>query len=334
MTPPESHALMRRELDEQPRIIAEAAGRLSADAARLGLASGMPLFAGGCGDSLFAAQAMTRHFRLNGRTLWPTSAAEALWETGFGAGDVFAAVSISGSTRRSVEAVRRARAADARTIAITLNPESVLATEADALLCLPYAPISRAIPHGLDYQMTLLALGALAGEIDGAALARMLKDATPALLNEARGKVAAMPEEGRFFFLGAGAALGSAHYGAAKLHEAGGLPAWSFESENFAHGAQFMLRPGDHVMLCGSGGPGDARTAMLRDGLDRLGCSVSMAALQDGDADGLAAAMRAGLAAQALCLAVAEARGLDVTDPADGSGAAEVQRDWFGWTSD
>lgn len=333
MTPSESHALMRRELDEQPRIIAEAAGRLGADAARLGLARGMPLFAGGCGDSLFAAQAMTRHFRLNERTLRPVSAAEALWETAFGRDDAFAAISISGSTRRSVEAVRRARAAGARTIAVTLNPESALAAEADAALRLPYAPISRAIPHGLDYQMTLLALGALAGEIDGPTLGRMLEDATPALLDEARGIAATLPTKGRFFFLGAGAALGSAHYGAAKLHEAGGLPAWSFESENFAHGAQFMLRPGDHVVLCGSGGPEDARTAMLRGGLERLGCSIGTAALEDGT-DGLAAAMRAGLTAQALCLAVAEARGLDVTDPAGGSGAAEVQRDWFGWTSD
>ena len=102
---------------------------------------------------------------------------------------------------------------------------------------------------------------------------------------------------------------------------------------NFMHGAQFMLRTGDHVVLCGSGGPGDARTAMLRGGLERLGCSVSAAALEDGT-DGLAAAMRAGLAAQALCLAVAEARGLDVTEPAGGSGAAEVQSDWFGWSSD
>ncbi|MCP1167129.1 MULTISPECIES: SIS domain-containing protein [Limimaricola] len=333
MTPSESHALMRRELEEQPRILAEAAERLSAHAMGFGLARGMPLFAGGCGDSLFAAQALTRHFRLNERTLRPLSAAEALWETAFGADDAFVAVSISGSTLRSVEAVRRARAAGAHTIAVTLNPDSALAAAANAALRLPYSPISRAIPHGLDYQMTLLALGALAGEIDGPALGRMLKDATPALLDEARGIAAAMPSNGRFFFLGSGAALGSAHYGAAKMHEAGGLPAWSFESENFAHGAQFMLRTGDHVVLCGSGGPGDARTAMLRGGLERLGCSVSAAALEDGT-DGLAAAMRAGLAAQALCLAVAEARGLDVTEPAGGSGAAEVQSDWFGWSSD
>ncbi len=133
-------------------------------------------------------------------------------------------------------------------------------------------------------------------------------------------------------FIGGGAALGSANYGAAKLHEAGGLQAWSVEAENFAHGAVFVPRPGDHIVLCGAAGPADVRTAALAADLPRLGVSVSLAALDEGLTP-LAAAFTAALAAQTLCFALGERYDLDVTDPGHGSDAAAVQRALFAWSS-
>ncbi|WP_299820334.1 SIS domain-containing protein [uncultured Jannaschia sp.] len=331
MTPSDSHALMQRELDEQAGILEAAAGPLSKAAAGLHGDRDSTIWIGGCGDSLFAAQAMAGHFRTAGWDMRAASAAEMLWDAPISDGDRVVGISISGSTRRTVEALAAAKARGARTLAITLKPESALAETADAVLPLPYTPISRAIPHGLDYHVTLLALAALAGPIDCARMVEAIADATPGLLAEARRLAAGLGPEARFVFLGAGPALGSANFSAAKLHEAGGLPAFSHESENFAHGAHFMLRPGDHAVLVGAGGPGDARTFAMAPGLGKLGVSVATVPAVAGD--GWISAHLGGLSAQALCLAVAEARALDVTDPGAGSTAAAVQREWFGWTA-
>lgn len=336
MTPSESRALMQRELDEQAGILVAAAEPLTLEVRRLRPSCQGTLWIGGCGDSLFAAQALARHFRRLGWDMRPASAAEMLWDVHIRAGDTVIGISISGSTRRTVEALSQARGQGANTVAITLNPESALAKAAQATLVLPFQPISRAIPHGLDYHVTLLALAALAGDAPARAVVDLFRSATSIRLAEARALAARLSPDARIFFLGSGSALGSASYGAAKLHEAGGLPAWSFEAENFGHGAQYMLRPGDHVVLCGSGGPGDRRTAALRPGLERLVASVSSAGLagepEASDAS-LLAAFDCALHAQTLCLAVAEQLDLDVTDPGRGSAAAEVQREWFGWTS-
>lgn len=333
MTPSDSRSLMQRELDEQPTILSAAAGPLFEVASRIRPPKDRPIWIGGCGDSLFAAQSVALLYRARGWNIRAASAAEMLWNEEIAPGDTVVGISISGSTRRTVEAVGSAAKRGARTIAVTLKADSALASAADDTLPLPYEPISRAIPHGLDYHVTLLALAALASEIEGTSIQEMFERRTGAVLDHARSVASGLLPEARFFFLGGGAALGSAGYGAAKLHEAGGLPAWTFETENFAHGAQFMLRPGDHAVLCGAGHPGDARTAAMQDGLERLGLTVSHAGFAVRD-DPLLVALEAGLSCQALCLAVAEARDLDVTDPARGSGAAEVQRDWFGWTAD
>jgi fructoselysine-6-P-deglycase FrlB-like protein len=332
MTFTEGRALMRRELDAQPAILSDAAEALSKAAAGMRLPEGGRVWVGGCGDGLFAAQAMARALRGGGRDVRPTSAAEMLWDAGICTGDTVIGISISGSTRRTVEAIATAAELGARTLAVTLKPDGALAQAADDMLLLPFEPISRAIPHGLDYHVTLLALAALVGDVPGAAVRELFARRTGAALDEARAIAAGLGRQARFVFLGGGAALGSAGYGAAKLHEAGGLPAWAFEAENFAHGAQYMLRPGDHVVLCGAGGRADARTLAMGGGLERLGVTVGHAGFEEGD-DPLLAALGAGLACQTLCLAVAEAWELDVTDPAGGSGADEVQRDWFNWTA-
>jgi len=332
MTPSESRALMHRELVEQSTIIAKAAGPLFAAAASIRPDPGRPVWVGGCGDSLFAAQALALYFRKKGWDIRPATAAEMLWHADIRPRDTVVGISISGSTRRTVEAIEHAARNGARTVAVTLNTESPLARAAEEVLVLPFRPISRAIPHGLDFHVTLLALAALAGKADIDPVVEMFERDGTSGLEAARETASQLASDARFFFLGGGSALGSANYGAAKLHEAGGLQAWSFEAENFGHGAQFMLRPGDHAVLCGSGGPADARTEALADGLGQLGVSVSRAGLPAGG-NTLLAAMRAALACQTLCLAVAERFNLDVTDPGRGSAVAEVQRGWFGWTS-
>lgn len=332
-TTAESHALMQRELDAQPELIPQIAEALVAEAAGIRPEPGQPLWVGGCGDSLFAGQAIALHARRLGHDLRPVSAAEMLWEAPIGPEAMVVGVSISGSTRRTVEALKAAREKGARTIAVTLNPDSALGQVAHDTLRLPYTPISRAIPHGLDYHVTLMALAALLGPVPAADLGRHAQTATPGYLSQGQALAETMDADARLVFLGGGAALGSAAFGAAKLHEAGGLPAWAYEAENFAHGALFVLRKGDLVVLCGAGGAADARTWDMADGLRALGLSV-MTCGQGADLPPLLAALDCGIASQALCLAVAQERGLNVTDPAQGSGADAVQKQFFAWTAD
>ncbi|MEM5476943.1 SIS domain-containing protein [Pacificibacter sp. AS14] len=331
MTLHDSLALMKRELIEQPQTLAAARDAIFREAALIRPHKAETIWIGGCGDSLFAAQALSLYFRQQGWAVRPVSSAEMLWDVDIQPEDSVVGISMSGSTRRTVEAIRAASAIGAYTIAITLNSNSDLAQAATKTLSLPFVPISRAIPHGMDYHMTLLALIALAGDTLVTEPHVILADAGPKMMTETQAIAARVTSNTRFFFLGSGAALGSANYGAAKMHEAGGLSAWAFEAENFAHGAQFMLKKGDHVVLLGAGGRSDARTASLYTGFEKLGVSVSSAGLDTDDA--LSAAVLSGLHCQALCQSVAAAFELNVSDPANGSGADTVQSKWFSWTA-
>jgi fructoselysine-6-P-deglycase FrlB-like protein len=332
MTPADSRALMAREIAAQPSVLAGAGGPLVAAAAPLAPASGVTLWICGCGDGLYAGETMARIGCQAGLAVRAVSAAAMLWDAAPQPGDVCAAVSISGGTARTVEAAARARAAGARVVAVTASATSALARVADGTLRLPYEPISRQTPHSLDHTIALLALAALFGLGTGAlhAAVEALAAADEPMRAEAERVVAGLSRDARFFCLGSGSALGAAGYAAAKLHEAGGLPAFALESENVAHGANFMMRPGDHATLCGDGGPGDRRTAALTDGLRRLGLSVATAGL---DRPLLAAAMETALWAQRLTLAVAGAFDLDVTRPGGDGLAAAVQSEWFAWRS-
>lgn len=326
--------LMQRELEEQPDILASVASALDEAATDLRPNPGNRVWAGGCGDSLFAAEALAPHFREAGLRFRPASAAEMLWEGEIETGDTVIAISISGSTRRTIEALVAARDAGARTVAVTIAPASALAEAAHSVLVLPYVPISRSIPHGLDYHVTILALAALAAPVSDLNMRDLFARETESALRKARSIVADLSREARFFFLGAGAAArGTSAFAAAKLHEAGGIPAFSFEAENFCHGAQFTLRAGDVVGLFGAGGPSDRRTRALVSGLTRLGCSVFEAGFVDDPDPGksLRAALIGALNAQALCLAVAGRFDLDVMNPAGDTGANTVQKEWFSW---
>jgi len=326
MSATESQALMAREIAAQPEILTAAIDPLLEAAAALTPPGPRQTWVFGCGDGLYAGESLTRVASILGVRLRPLSAAAMLWEVTPGRGDLAVGVSISGGTARTVEALERAREAGASTLALTVKPESSLGRAAEAVLTLPYEPISRKTPHSLDHTMTLLALAALMGapraslEAAIAALAEALDAMTEA--------AARIPHEGRFHFLGCGGALGAARYGAAKMHEAGGLPAAAEEGENVAHGALFTMRPGDHAVLLGDGGPGDQRTRALRPGLERLGLGVSEAGF---DRTPLVAAFETALWCQVLCLAVARAKGLDVTRPGGDGPAAAVQADWFAW---
>ncbi|WP_108658713.1 SIS domain-containing protein [Acuticoccus kandeliae] len=321
--------MMAREISAQPKALSAALVPLAEAAAILALDPKRPVWIAGAGQSFAAVRTVAGLFREHGFDVRALSAAELLWQSPPEPGDTAVLLSLSGNTPRTVEAMVRARSRRARTIAVTVDPEAALARGAEQTLLLPVPLLHRGTPPTLDHTMALLALALLGGT--GRDLCRRAIDRLDAafapLATQASAVVEAISTGSRFHFLGNGPALGSASYGALTMQLAG-LDASAGEAEEITHGAARAMRPGDHAILLGDGGAADQRTAILADGLARLGLTVSRAGFAAPDR--LSAAFEAALWCQLLALAIVRRRGLALTTRAD---IAEVERDWRGWLS-
>ena len=117
-------------------------------------------------------------------------------------------------------------------MALTCGETSPLAREADDVVILPFTPLSRRTPHTLDYLVTVEALAVLGlhwvGESADPLHEILTLDAAmaEAAREFAEDAVAGMDPDGKIFLLGGGPDLATASYGAAKFHEAGGIPAF------------------------------------------------------------------------------------------------------------
>src|SRR5215470_9339885 len=162
---------MRRAILAQPGEIRRVAPLLRRDFTRLGLERPARIVAGGCGDSFFASQVAAGFFPPGGTSYLAATAFEIGHYLRLGRADLCILLSISGGTRRTVEAATTARQAGARTLAVTCQTDSPLARACDAVLVLPFTPLERRTPHTLDYTMTVLALAVIAESLTGQELA-------------------------------------------------------------------------------------------------------------------------------------------------------------------
>ena len=347
---------MRQEIFGQPQLLAECLPRLRDAVGRLDLGAGR-VFAGGCGDGLFAAGAGAGLFAESAVDYRAMSALELGWHCRLGVDDLVLLLSISGGTRRTVEAAYRARAAGARTLAITCGVNSELAQACDDILLLPFTPLSRRTPHTADYLVSLLALAVLAesvnarmdSELDGlpTLLQRVIEQQRTPTMTLAAG----LKLEHRIFILGQGANLATAQYIAAKFHESGGLCALWNETENFVHGMNFMPEADDLICVIGDDGPGSFRAMELIPGLTRLCRRVALigTATAQNEIPGATDSVLLHLATpmlrpaltvfanavigQLLCLGLIEAYDLPVELPragrSGGAMQAEVQYEWM-----
>jgi fructoselysine-6-P-deglycase FrlB-like protein len=236
--------------------------------------------------------------------------------------------SISGGTRRTVEAARIARSAGGRVIALTCKAGSPLDDAANQTILLPFSPLSRKTPHTLDYSVTLFAQTLLclswAGE-NPHKIAPVLEQ-LPGSLAAARTKAFTIAQQmnlnGKLFLLGAGPERATADYGAAKFHEAGGLIAIAAETENFIHGMNFMVEPQDTVLALAGNGPGLQRGQEIITNFSEF---VSHASIIEphgfvcrGWQKAFADMLSTTFILQNLCLAVADKAGLPVEQPRAG----------------
>lgn len=327
--------MMAREIAAQEELLSKIQPELARRADALARPTGR-VIAGGCGDSLFAPKALAGVFRRLGRPIEARSAMELAAFTDFRPDDMVVLSSISGGTRRTVAAARAAGDAGAHVVALTCTAGSALAEAARETIVLPFAPLSRKTPHTLDYAVTLLALAEIARSFAGEAptAARAVVAAVPALLDRARTDAARLGEAydpaGKIVILGAGPDLGSAEYGAAKFHEAGGLIAIAAETENFIHGMNFMLAPADLLIALGGSEAGRKRGGEIVTALAPL-VRHAMVCTPGHPAGMSAGSWQQALAEvwaqtfflQALCLRIADRLGLELEEPRAGLDGGE-----------
>jgi fructoselysine-6-P-deglycase FrlB-like protein len=318
---------MAKEIELQAETLPACLDVLASTAGAVSRPKGF-ILAGGCGDSAFAPAALGQFFRSLGLEICPTTAMDIAGYRVLRPSDTVLLSSISGGTRRTVEAARVARASGARVVAFTCNPDSELAKLADDTVVLPFTPVSRKTPHTLDYLVTVEALAVVALQWAGQSphsifpslqrLSAWIESARQETTKVLDGVGAAA----RFFFVGSGPDLATASYGAAKLHEAGGLAAVSAETENFIHGMNFMLETSDVLIVVATNGLSRRRGIEVRSSYAELLASTW---LVDGDptlptspADYFSALISSTVKLQLFCLGLADRFQLSVDRPRAG----------------
>lgn len=273
------NGIMWREIASQPAYLRESLVTLRRTAAQVKVRP-RRILAGGCGDSYYAAVVAAGVFDALGVSYAARTAQELEQFETTGPDDLVILSSVSGRTQRTVAAARASRESGAETLAVTCDPHSPLADVCERTLLLPYTPLSRETPHTLDYAMTLLAHAVIAESVHASRLDELdgLPDLIQAELSVRKTEVhqiaTGFTTQTSFFFLGAGPAIGTCMYGAAKMHESGGVVACHSETENFWHGMNFMVRAGDCVVVLENRHDPAPTEQLLLDNLAQLTPSV------------------------------------------------------------
>lgn len=246
--------IMFQEISAQPEYVEKCLPELRKSIDNLSLSRGR-IIMGGCGDSYFSAMSVTSLFDKYGISYIAATAQEIEQFITLKPSDLVILASISGGTKRTVQAAEKARKIGIRTVAITCNPKGNLAEISDDVILLPYQPISRKTPHSLDFIINLLADVLIIEKYSGESIPeidKISKSIEKIISNEfdhLKKFINKVTPDSRFFFLGAGGDIGIAMYGAAKFHEAGGITAFHCETENFWHGFNFMIQPHDRIVV-------------------------------------------------------------------------------------
>ena len=196
------------------------------------------------------------------------------------------AISSSGATVRTREAVGLAKAAGMATLAVTSAPGGLLAREADSSIQMQLPP-EAAGPGLLSYLASLIvgfALGAWLAPPDvrklvSEGLGRLPESLTLWQVAQA-GPVAELLE--RFdpawplVFLGSGPAHGSARFAAAKCIEASGQVAWAQDVEEWAH-LEYFCEPAElPVWILSGQGASAGREREVAEAARKIGRTLAL----------------------------------------------------------
>ena len=237
-------------------------------------------------------------------------------------------ISQSGRTPEIATVLDRYRRAGARTIAVTNEPDSPLASAASASVPLG-AGLEEAVPATKTFTAQLAAMALLAEALGpvpwGDADWRQLPDMVGAVLDDpapAERTAAALGDVEELVVVGRGYLMCVALEAALKLREATGIRAEGWSAADFRHGPVTVARGDIPLLTVSAAGPAAADVEELAGQLERGGTRVLRLA-DRADAEipypgGLAeplSTVPAAVRAQQLALAVARRRGLDPDEP-------------------
>ena len=215
------------------------------------------------------------------------------------------ATSNYGRTSRTIECVIQARACDLKTVAVTANPESPIAREADFVLDLTYSERSFA-PGTSSYIASLLILYSLAlflGEREGrlvtsevesilkqiADLASPMQQTLEAAETPVKQLVQRVQSDSGICFLGAGPNYGTARFSASKMFEANRQQAISQELEEWAHEGFFFTDPNTYTFVLAAQGAGLDRAREQLSAIKAVDSyGVALCEVQDSETQALA----------------------------------------------
>ena len=209
------------------------------------------------------------------------------------------AISVSGTTARTLEALGLFKNSGLPTMALAGNPDSPMGKMADKVLACT-APEFAPAPGIRTYRMSLMALYLLAirlGEVKGLysqddagklrqsllSTADALEATIAAVSDKTRKLAEAVASEKSHVFVGDGPNFATAMFWAAKVIESAGVHAMGQESEEWAHLQYFSsVEAGTPTFLISPGYRGHARVGDLMDPLKNIG-RKTIAIVPEGD---------------------------------------------------
>jgi glucosamine 6-phosphate synthetase-like amidotransferase/phosphosugar isomerase protein len=249
---------MLADIARQPEVLTGLMAR-SATIAELGRehmrpGSGGRVFVSGCGDGVFAAEAAAGFAIACGLDWRAVGALDlALGVHRLGKDDRVLCISMSGNVDRTVEAARAVHAAGVPLLALVNGAGGLLGGIAADKLSLDLPDLAPFLCGTASYTATVAALMLLASGAAESPLPDLIAAAEAqrlALAGSTDGfsdLLVSIPTGVRF--LSAGADMGTARYGAAKLVELSMTPAWAADLEEFAHSQYWSMPRTDLVVI-------------------------------------------------------------------------------------
>lgn len=294
--------LLRLDVERQADVLRKGTGGLRAEAQRVAASveGDLPrIYLVGCGDSLDAGIATRLTWeRLTGLAVEAVPAMTFSYHVvdTAPAGSLVVALSQSGTVRRVVESVRVARSRSLRTLVLTGNAESPLASEpSDGTMILDFPKLGF-VPGTTSYAVALVAqlelaaalgrnapsIDALHAEIDR--LGDHVAAAQDVVRPAAEQHEKAFSRTSPILVLGSGSQLGTARFTARKFFEIPQLMTISQETEEYAHDEFSIVDERFRVILFAPPDRGLARNAEIARRLHELG--VHLAVVTDKEAAG------------------------------------------------
>ena len=272
-----------REILSQPDVWAKTLDNLDPHPAAHLLRQADEVVVTGCGSTHYLAMAAASLLRSAGVRAWSLPASElvptAQAQLVDPARTVLLAISRSGTTTETTRAVEHfLRSGGHRVLALTCDPTSTLATQADLVLGAPEAQ-EESVAQTRSFSTMMLMVSAVAGAASDMDLMhlRVLPEDAREVLEGARPQMrllAQSPHLSSFFFLGSGSLFGIASEGMLKLKEMSLTQSEAYHGLEFRHGPMSMCDASACVVSLVSPERSSLEDAVNRD-LAKLGSHIA-----------------------------------------------------------